>query len=112
MVNMRINVVNQHCEIDKESQYFTNKNIFETSAFTVYFTYDGDVNIPKYGGDGYYFGILDCGIMIGLLNFVAEYFGVSSCSIGEMDFDKIEHYFELNKNEVYLHSVEMGYSKN
>ncbi|URZ14549.1 hypothetical protein [Clostridium felsineum] len=74
MVNMRINVVNQHCEIDKESQYFTNKNIFETPAFTVYFTYDGDVNISKYGGDGYY--------------------------------------FELNKNEVYLHSVEMGYSKN
>lgn len=105
----KLEVVDKHCKIDEGSQLFTNKEIFKTSAFTVYFTYDGEVNIPKYGGDGYYYGILDSGIMVGLLNFISEYFHLSSCSIGKMNFEKIEQYFKLKENEVYLHSVEVGY---
>ena len=97
--------------ITEDSQFFTNKEIFLTSAFTLYFTYCSDVNIPKYGGNGYFYGILDCGIMVGLVENYAQYLGLSSCSIGDMDFDSIKERFSLEEQEVYLHSVEIGYDK-
>lgn len=39
--------------INEESQYFMNKDIFSHSAFSIYFIYDADVSMPKYGGMAY-----------------------------------------------------------
>ena len=97
--------------ISEDSQYFTNREIFLTSGITLYFTYCGDVNMTKYGGNGYLYGILDCGIMVGLVENCAQYLGLSSCSIGDMDFDSIKESFLLEEQEVYLHSIEIGYEE-
>ncbi|MBB2482751.1 SagB/ThcOx family dehydrogenase [Bacillus sp. APMAM] len=103
-----IHLINHTNPIQKDSQFFTNANIFEGSAFTLYFTYYANANMDKYKGDGYYFGILDCGIMVGYLNLIAEHLGIGTCSIGEINFNKIKDIFQLKENEIYLHSVEVG----
>ncbi|NQX46099.1 SagB/ThcOx family dehydrogenase [Paenibacillus tritici] len=95
-------------DINTDAQYFTNKEIAKESAFTIYFTYDGEVNMQKYKGQGYFYGILETGILLGLISYYAEYLGLGSCVIGDMEFGKIESYFELNTNEVYMQSIELG----
>ncbi|MCI4139080.1 SagB/ThcOx family dehydrogenase [Bacillus vallismortis] len=91
--------------------YFINSEIFKKSNFTVFYTLDNDVIIPKYGGNGYYYGLLEAGVMTSLLSYITEYFKVGSCSIGEIKFDELKEYFKLKKNEVFLHTVEVGIKK-
>lgn len=93
---------------DDKVQYFTNKDIFNSSAFSIYFIYNAEVTMPKYGGLGYYYAGIDTGIMVGLLTQVCELAGLGVCSIGDMNFDKIKDYFHLTKNQILLHSVECG----
>lgn len=95
-------------DINSDAQFFTNKEIAKESAFTIYFTYDGEVNMQKYKGQGYYYGILETGILMGLVSYYAEYLGLGSCIIGDMEFGKIEPYFKLATNEVYMQSIELG----
>ncbi|MRN57174.1 SagB/ThcOx family dehydrogenase [Paenibacillus sp. LC-T2] len=95
-------------DINSDAQYFTNKEIAKGSAFTIYFTYDGEVNMQKYKGQGYYYGILETGILMGLVSYYAEYLGLGSCIIGDLEFRKIEPYFKLKTNEVYMQSIELG----
>ncbi len=103
-----INLLNRVKLAEKKYHYFINHSAFNTSNFSIFFTLDCDVIMPKYKGAGYYYGILECGVMSATLANIAEYFDVGSCSIGEIDFDKIKDEFNLNSNEIYLHSVEVG----
>ncbi|MBE6052203.1 MAG: SagB/ThcOx family dehydrogenase [Clostridium sp.] len=111
-VDNSLRLVNSNCSINDESQFFTNKNIFKTSAFTMYLTYDSESNFPKYKSDGYFYGLLDCGAMVSLMNYIASYLGLGSCSIGSMNFDSIKDFFKLKQNEEYIHSIEFGYENN
>lgn len=72
-----------------------NKDIFSHSAFSIYFIYDADVSMPKYGGMAYIYACIDTGIMVSLLTYIAEAEEVGSCSIGEMDYKKIKPLFPL-----------------
>lgn len=94
-------------EIDNSSSYHKNKKIFDNSAVTLYFIYNPNVNMPIYGGIGYYYAILDTGIMVSTLTAVCESNEIGVCSIGELDFERISDLFKLN-NQKYLHSVEIG----
>lgn len=67
--------------------------------------------MPKYGGMGYYYACIDTGIMVEVLTQVAEENDIGLCSIGDMNFSKIEKYFDLSKNQVLLHIVEVGLKK-
>lgn len=96
-------------KVTSEAQFITNREIFTGSAFTMYFLYNARCSMPKYSGMGYYYGILDCGIMIGLITRTSEEEGISTCSIGDMEFDKIESCFHHNKNQLFLHSMELGF---
>ena len=97
--------------INEESQYFMNKDIFSHSAFSIYFIYDADVSMPKYGGMAYIYACIDTGIMVSLLTYIAEAEEVGSCSIGEMDYKKIKPLFPLTSNMSFLHSMEFGIKK-
>ncbi|OCB97260.1 SagB/ThcOx family dehydrogenase [Bacillus amyloliquefaciens] len=103
-----INLISRVKLAEKKYHYFINHNAFNTSNFSIFFTLDCDVIMPKYKGDGYYYGILECGVMTATLANFAEYLDIGACSIGDIDFEKIKDEFNLNSNEIYLHSVEVG----
>lgn len=103
-----INIVDECCHVNKNAHYFMNQSIFNQSAFSIFFIYNMEVTMPKYGGIGYLYSCIDIGIMVSSLTFVAGLYNIGLCSIGDMNFHKIEKYFQLNKNQVYIHTVELG----
>lgn len=94
--------------ISSDAHYITNQDIFKKSAFTVYFVYNGSASMPKYGGMAYFYGIIECGIMIALLTAVGETKGIGNCCIGDMYYEKILPCFKLNDDQVLIHSMEFG----
>ncbi len=107
-VDNSVNLVTESCEITRDSHYFTNKPIFECSAASIFFIYNAEVTMPKYGGMGYCYSFIDVGIMVGTLTLVAEMNNIGVCSIGDMNFKKIENFFNLSETQVLIHSVEVG----
>lgn len=95
----------------KESHYFSNREIHENSAFSVYLVYNAEYSMPKYDGLGYYLGITDGGIISQTLTLKAFSEGIGSCIIGEMNFDEISGYFHLSPLQKYLHCIEFGIEK-
>lgn len=104
----KLYLIDNDAQITDESQFFINKNIFNSAAFTVYFIYNSDVNMPKYHEMGYYYACIDVGIMVEAFNLVCETLNFGLCSIGDMQFSKIQKYFNLDKTQIYLHEVEVG----
>lgn len=103
-----IALINDVSVIDDESHLFTNQSIFHTSAFSVFFFYNADVTMPKYSGMGYFYAGIDVGIMVATMTQIAELHSVGTCSIGDMNFEKIEEYFNLTQHQYHLHTVEFG----
>ncbi|WP_432406648.1 AMP-binding protein [Wukongibacter sp. M2B1] len=103
-----INLVTRKNAITDKSHYFTNKSIFNSSAFSVFFIYNAESSMPKYGPLGYFLSAVDTGVMAGLLAQTAELFDIGTCSIGNMDFEKISSHFNLNENQILIHTVELG----
>lgn len=97
--------------ITAEAHYITNKDIFESSAFTIYFVYNAGASMPKYEGMAYYYGIIECGIIVSLLTYVGEKVNIGSCCIGDMHYEKVKPCFKLNEDQVILHSMEFGVKK-
>lgn len=94
--------------ISSEVYYQSNKEIYDASLISLFFIYNGNVNMPKYKGNGCFYGCIDCGIMIGTLTQVVELMNLGMCSIGAMDFEKIENLFMLQKSCYFLQAVEIG----
>lgn len=88
-----------------------NKEIFDGSAFSIYFIYDASVSMPKYGGMAYLYSCIDAGIMVSLLTLISETVGIGSCSIGEMNYKRIKKCFPLTPAMSFLHSMEFGIEK-
>jgi len=103
-----LQLVSNACVITEEAHYFANKDIFNSSAFSLFMMYDASVTMPKYGGMGYFYAGIDTGIMVQLLTHITELNQLGLCSIGEMNFKKIEKYFKLTSSHVLIHSVEVG----
>ncbi|MBR0142031.1 MAG: SagB/ThcOx family dehydrogenase [Ruminococcus sp.] len=95
----------------KEAHYFSNRDIHESSAFSVYLVYNAEYSMPKYDGLGYYLGIADGGIISQALTIKAFSEKIGSCIIGEMNFDEISEYFHLSPLQKYLHCIEFGIEK-
>ncbi|MCR3758485.1 SagB/ThcOx family dehydrogenase [Clostridium felsineum] len=106
-----LTAVDLDCHIPKEAHYFMNQEIFLQSAFSIFYIYNGEVSMPKYGGLGYYYGIIDLGIMVEAYTIMAELKNIGTCSIGEMNFKAIEKYFKLKENQKYFHTIEVGISE-
>ncbi len=97
-----------HNTIDAQAYYFQNKDIFETSAVSLYFVYNARVTMPNYGYMGYYYACLDTGIMAALLALQAEKLELGTCSIGDFDTGRLINKLDLDKNEMLLHILEFG----
>lgn len=100
MVGKEIPPVNVH--------YFNNRNIYSSSAFSLCFFFSCNYSMPKYEGMGLYYGMLDSGIMLGLLSEKASEYKLGTCIIGDLNFGKAEKYFHLPENMIYLHCMEVG----
>lgn len=107
-VNNSIQLVNDNCNIPKEAHFKTNQEIFQESAISVFMVYNADTTIPKYGGMGYFYACIDCGIMVSTLTFVAELYNIGICSIGDLLFNKVKKNFLFNHNQVLIHTIELG----
>jgi SagB-type dehydrogenase family enzyme len=103
-----IYLVNEKAHIDQKAHLFFNKDIFQSSAFSIYMFYDADVSMPKYSGNAYFYACIDIGIMVSTLNQVAETVDIGMCSIGEMDFEEVRSNFRLNSNHIHMHTIEAG----
>ena len=95
----------------REAHYFSNRDIHEGSAFSVYLVYNAQYSMPKYDGLGYYLGIADGGIISQALTVKAFSEEIGSCIIGEMNFDAVAGYFHLSPMQKYLHCIEFGIEK-
>ncbi len=107
-INNCLELVNGKDVITEDAHFYTNKSIFKSSAFTVFFIYNAEVTMPRYGAMGYFYASIDTGIMVGTMTQVAQMLDIGLCSIGDMAFEKVSDYFNLSKNQVLIHTVECG----
>ncbi|ASA20600.1 non-ribosomal peptide synthetase [Paenibacillus donghaensis] len=107
-IDNSLQIVNDQDELPVDTHYHTNKAIYKSSAFSIFMIYNAGVNMPKYGSLGYFYGCIDTGIMVSSLTQSAELVDIGLCSIGDLDFKKIEKLFSLNENQTFLHTIEGG----
>lgn len=100
--------VDRNNKITADAHYFTNKEIFGQSAFSLFFIYNAEVTMPRYSGAGYLYSLIDTGIMVATFTQVCQLMNLGACSIGDMNFDKIRPYFKLSNNQKLIHTVEVG----
>lgn len=110
-IRRKLHLISDGSSINRECHYFINKDIFTSSAFSMFFVYNAKVSMPKYGKLAYYYGILDAGIMVGYLNLVINELRLGCCCIGDMKFSMIEKEFDLDEYQTYLHCIEVGIPK-
>ncbi|MCR5785102.1 MAG: SagB/ThcOx family dehydrogenase [Eubacterium sp.] len=104
----KLQKLNAGNEMGKDMHFFLNKEIFDTSAFSIYLVFDAEVSMTKYRDRGYFYGILDTGIVMGYLNLKATELGIGCCCIGELKDKAINECLNLGKNEVYMQCIEFG----
>nr|WP_279233597.1 non-ribosomal peptide synthetase [Clostridium estertheticum] len=92
----------------ENSHFYNNKEVYKSSAISVFFIYNAETNMPKYGTMAYFYACVDSGIMISTLTNAAEMIGMGVCTVGNMNFESIKNYFKLNKNQLFLHVTELG----
>ena len=98
------------CEtITEELHYITNRDIFRSSAVSLYLVYHGAANLYKYGFQGYAYGLLDTGIMAEAAYLAGQSLGLGLCSIGDMHFDRLGKLLQLRADEVPFHAMEIGW---
>ncbi|HDK7175488.1 TPA: SagB/ThcOx family dehydrogenase [Clostridium botulinum] len=107
-IDNTLKLINHVEQIPTDIHFFNNQQIFEESAATIFFIYNAEVTMPKYQGMAYEYALIDTGIMVETINIIGEKLGIGFCSIGDMNFEKIEHMFKLQKNQIHLHTLELG----
>ena len=107
-----LNLVRAGAVITGDAHYARNQAIFQSSALSIFLVYNAEANMPMYGGMGYFYAAIDSGIMVGTLTRLSEKLGIGLCSIGDMDFQSIKDHFNLDKNQVFIHAVELGFKPN
>lgn len=103
----KILMMDEKCNI-RDAHFEANRYTYDESAISIFFVFDSDVSMPKYLGRGYYYAIVDVGIMCQTLSVHAETLGLSTCIIGNMNFEKIASYFKLKDTHKYLLGMECG----
>lgn len=85
--------------------YIGNKDMMESAAFFVWFIYNAESNMPKYGNKGYVYGLIDTGIMVSTITHMAEQVDIGLCPIGDLDFETVRKYMCLKDNQIFFHGL-------
>ncbi|WDV47398.1 amino acid adenylation domain-containing protein [Clostridiaceae bacterium M8S5] len=106
-----LKLINNQVDLPSNVHFYSNRDIFDSSAFSVFFVYDTKCNMPVYGGMGNFNALIDTGFMAYQLALVGQMKGLGSCSIGDMNFDEVLKLYNLSQDNMILHAVEMGIEK-
>lgn len=106
-INHGLRLLNENI-VDVKAHYFNNREIYNSSAFSLQFFYRPDMSYPKYGGMGLFYGILDTGIILEKLTDAAHKNNMGSCIIGDINFEKVDSSY-VDNNSIYLVCMEVGY---
>lgn len=93
---------------DESIHLYGNTDIFISSAVTVSLVYDSAASFPKYGSMGYFQACLDAGIMTELITRACEAVAIGTCSIGNLNWEKLREQLRLDTHQVPLHVLELG----
>lgn len=106
--NNHLCLVNDSNEMTADSYYFTNKEIFLSSSFTIFLIYNANVSMPKYKGNGLLYAFIDSGIITELITQIAQTLDIGLCSIGDMKVDELRKNLKLSDTQLWLHTIECG----
>jgi surfactin family lipopeptide synthetase A len=106
-IDNSINLITEE-DLTNEFHFYTNKSIFDSSAFTIFMVYNAGVSMPKYHGLGYYYALIDTGIMVGTLTQVASLLEIGLCSVGTVKTNIIKNYLNLSPDQLVVHTLELG----
>ncbi len=82
-----------------------NGPIFDEAAFAVFLIAQLSAIAPMYGKRGMHYATIEAGLMSQLLETLAPGCGIGLCQIGNLNFKRIEHLFELDQSHVLAHSL-------
>lgn len=92
-------------EISRDVHAPNNRSIFDQSAFSLFFIGRQDAITPMYGQLARDFSLLEAGYMSQLIMMeAARMGGLGLCPIGDMKFEPIRPLFDLEDNDILLHS--------
>ena len=92
-------------QINREVHAPNNRTIFDQSAFSLFFIGRQDGITPMYGELARDFSLLEAGYMSQLIMMeAARIGGLGLCPIGDMKFEPIRSLFDLDDNDILLHS--------
>ena len=85
--------------------WWSNREAFEQSSFSIFFVASMDAIGPLYGERGTHFVTIEAGLMAQLLEIAAPSLGVGLCQVGGFDFDHVRDLFDVDERHVLVHSM-------
>ena len=82
-----------------------NRPIFDEAAFGIFLIADLSAIMPMYGEKSMHYSTIEAGLMTQLLEEAAPSCSLGLCQIGDLDFNPIRSFFELNDEHVLVHSL-------
>jgi len=105
-VEHRLVLLSAHVDFDRGVyDPMINAPIFDEAAFAVFLIAQLSAISPMYGERGMHYATIEAGLMTQLLETSAPAYGIGLCQIGNLDFKRIQHLFELDQSHVLVHSL-------
>jgi SagB-type dehydrogenase family enzyme len=82
-----------------------NRLIFDEGAFAIFLIAQLKAIVPLYGDRSIHFATIEAGLMTQLLEMSAPSCGIGLCQIGSLEFQHIEHLFDLDDSHTLIHSL-------
>jgi amino acid adenylation domain-containing protein len=99
--------IHQGAAIDS-SIYGINQTVVEQSAFSIFLIGQLDAIEPIYGDRARDFCLLEAGYMSQLFMETAPQYEIGLCPIGDLDFESVRTFFDLEPSHILLHTLAGG----
>ena len=91
---------------DRRVHAFTNRAIFDESAFAIFLVGQMAAMTPLYGEQNTrHFCAIEAGLIAQLLEMAAPAQGIGLCQIGSLHFEQVAPLFALDASHLYLHCL-------
>lgn len=92
-------------QLSSARHWWSNRDAFEQSSFSIFFIACLDAIHPLYGERSVHFVTIEAGLMCQLLEIGAPSVGVGLCQIGGFDFEGVRDLFAVEDRHVLVHSM-------
>jgi len=107
-VDHRLVLIQPDAVIHADAHFPDNRSVFEESAFSIFLIAQLRAITPMYGDLSRDFCVLEAGYMSQLMMTAAADFDVGLCPVGNLHFEKIRHFFDLEESHLLVHSLLAG----